>query len=74
MQLSLFLKQLLSDRVFCDYLASSNNRLGERQIVGLAKIAAFCKDRDLVEGRQGKIKELCLKEWQVGSWVNDLFL
>ncbi len=55
----------MSDREFVDYLVRSNNALGERQVIGLAKIAAFCKDQNLHELRQGEIKDQCLHEWQI---------
>ncbi len=58
----------MSDRSFVDYLTRSNNDMGERQVVGLAKIAAFCKDQNLVEHRQGEIKDKCLHEWKVGTF------
>lgn len=39
--------------------------LGERQIVNLVKIAAFCKDTNLVEPQQAELKRQCLSYWEV---------
>ncbi len=55
----------MGDREFYEYIAKSNDVMGERQIIGLAKIHAFCKDQTLHELRQGEIKSQCLEEWQV---------
>lgn len=38
---------LEADKEFFDYIVSSNNRIGENQIVGLMKIAAYCQDNTL---------------------------
>ena len=38
---------------------------GEWQIVGLAKIAAFCRDNSLHEHRQSEIRDQCLHFWKV---------
>lgn len=35
---------LTGDSNFYEYLRESNNSLGMRQVINLAKIAAFCKD------------------------------
>lgn len=56
---------LRQDDAFFKYICESNNVLGERQIIGLAKIAAFCKDRGLFEERQAEMREKCLKRWKV---------
>jgi len=50
---------------FLEYIKESNNSLGERQIIGLAKIAAFCKNEELLEVRQVDIKRECLEFWKV---------
>lgn len=39
--------------------------LGERQVVNLVKIAAFCKDTNLVESQQAELKRQCLSYWEV---------
>lgn len=54
---------LKNDRKFFDYIYESNCSIGERQIVGLLKIAAFCQDTTLTEPRQHDIKSKCLKVW-----------
>ena len=36
---------------FRQYIVDNNNLMGERQIIGLAKIAAFCKNDQLTEPR-----------------------
>lgn len=54
-----------SNRAFHNYLIESNNLLGKRQVVNLAKIAAFCKDVDLREDRQSELKKQCLEFWNV---------
>lgn len=40
-------------------------RLGERQIVNLIKIQAFCRDTSLLESRQAEIRKSCLYYWNV---------
>ena len=40
-------------------------RLGERQIVNLTKIAAFCRDTNLFEDRQADIRRQCLAYWEI---------
>jgi cap1 methyltransferase len=59
------LSLMLRDEKFTEYLKESNNALGERQVIGLAKIAAFCKDPHLREDRQAEIKEQCLDFWKI---------
>lgn len=39
--------------------------LGERQVVNLIKIAAFCKDTNLAEPQQAELKRQCLSYWEV---------
>ncbi|CAB0004345.1 unnamed protein product, partial [Nesidiocoris tenuis] len=39
--------------------------LGQRQVVNLMKIAAFCRDPNLVEARQAELRSKCLKLWDV---------
>ncbi len=53
------------DVEFLEYMVKSNNTLGERQILGLTKIAAFCKDETLLETRQPQMKKECLEYWNV---------
>ncbi len=59
------LSLMQQDAEFAAYIRESNDSLGERQVVGLAKIAAFAKDHYLREHRQAEIKEQCLDVWRV---------
>jgi cap1 methyltransferase len=43
--------------------------LGERQVVNLVKIAAFCRDTNLVEAQQADMKRQCLSYWEVPDKV-----
>lgn len=54
---------LLEDDKFYDYLKSSNEDLGKKQIVGLLKIAAYAEDKQLVETRQKEMSQECLEYW-----------
>ncbi|KAF6208213.1 hypothetical protein GE061_016665 [Apolygus lucorum] len=56
---------LMGDEQFYNYLVRSNNSLGERQVVNLIKISAFCRDHQLREDRQSDMRRLCLKSWDV---------
>lgn len=56
---------ILDDEKFTEFMAESNNSLGERQVIALSKIAAFCKDPLLREDRQEEIKNQCLHFWQI---------
>ncbi|XP_071441428.1 cap-specific mRNA (nucleoside-2'-O-)-methyltransferase 1 [Hetaerina americana] len=59
------LEIMKEDSNFLDYLTKSNNSLGERQVINLVKIAAFCKDTNLLELRQSELRTSCLKFWNV---------
>jgi len=59
------LEVLTSDSDFYNYIVSSNNSLGERQVVNLVKIAAFCRDTNLIEAQQAEMKRQCLIYWEV---------
>lgn len=58
-----------SDTEFTEYMKESNNTLGEWQIMGLAKIAAFARDQNLHELRQAEIRDQCLHFWQIPSEI-----
>ncbi|KAJ9582234.1 hypothetical protein L9F63_003363, partial [Diploptera punctata] len=60
---------LMSDSNFFDYIVHSNNSLGERQVINLVKIAAFCRDTNLVEPQQAEMKRKCLSYWEVPDKV-----
>lgn len=51
--------------LFLYFKINNFNYYHNRQIIGLAKIAAFCKDQNLFEHRQKEIREQCLKFWKV---------
>lgn len=59
------LSVLQNDEKFYNYIVESNNLIGRNQIIGLLKIAAFCKDPTLVETRQSDLKKNCLKLWDL---------
>jgi cap1 methyltransferase len=59
------LEVMQNDREFFDYIYNSNNLIGKNQIVGLMKIAAFCKDPELNEKKQSEIRKQCLKLWKL---------
>ncbi|KAK2710052.1 hypothetical protein QYM36_013652 [Artemia franciscana] len=50
---------------FFDYIYTSNVELGRRQIIGLAKIAAFARDTMLTESKQADMKKKCLEYWKI---------
>ncbi|XP_032792891.2 cap-specific mRNA (nucleoside-2'-O-)-methyltransferase 1 [Daphnia magna] len=50
---------------FYNYLVESNNALGMRQVINLAKIAAFCKDVTLREDRQSELRKQSLDFWKI---------
>ncbi|XP_058807996.1 cap-specific mRNA (nucleoside-2'-O-)-methyltransferase 1 isoform X2 [Phymastichus coffea] len=56
---------LTSDSDFFEYLKNSNEVLGQRQIIGLKKIAAYTEDKTLQEIRQKEMREECLKYWKI---------
>ena len=59
------LEMLTEDQNFYEYLVVSNNNLAMRQVVNLAKIAAFCKDVSLREDRQAELKKQSLEFWKI---------
>lgn len=58
-------KVLVGDKAFFNYIYNSNNRIGQNQIIGLVKIAAFYKDTNLYEDKQVEIRKECLSLWKV---------
>lgn len=56
---------LTGDEAFFNYLYESNNALGMRQVINLAKIAAFCKDVTQREDRQAELKKQSLDFWKI---------
>ncbi|XP_046663611.1 cap-specific mRNA (nucleoside-2'-O-)-methyltransferase 1 isoform X1 [Homalodisca vitripennis] len=59
------MEELTQDEVFYNYIVESNNVLGERQVVNLVKVAAFCRDMNLLETKQAEIRRLCLTYWNI---------
>lgn len=59
------LEVLESDERFFNYIVESNNTIGQNQIVGLLKIAAYCKDNTLNETRQDYYRTESLKIWNL---------
>ncbi|XP_050081971.1 cap-specific mRNA (nucleoside-2'-O-)-methyltransferase 1 [Anopheles aquasalis] len=53
------------DREFFEYVRNSNDQFGRNQVNALQKIAAFCRNRDLVESRQHEVKNRCLELWSL---------
>ncbi|KAJ8927721.1 hypothetical protein NQ314_019782, partial [Rhamnusium bicolor] len=53
------------DEQFYSYIIESNNSLGKRQIIGLQKLAAFCRNASLIDARQEELRRQCLKFWQI---------
>uniref|UniRef100_A0A182PVZ1 Cap-specific mRNA (nucleoside-2'-O-)-methyltransferase 1 n=1 Tax=Anopheles epiroticus TaxID=199890 RepID=A0A182PVZ1_9DIPT len=60
---------LRSDTAFHQYVCTSNNTIGRNQIAALLKIAAYCKNRDLVELRQMEVKQKCLALWKLPDGI-----
>ncbi|XP_014226750.1 cap-specific mRNA (nucleoside-2'-O-)-methyltransferase 1 isoform X1 [Trichogramma pretiosum] len=58
-------KIILKDSQFYNYLKSSNEELGKKQIVGLKKIAVYTEEKELIELRQKDVREQCLKHWEL---------
>eukprot|EP00096_Caligus_rogercresseyi_P000286 TRINITY_DN10695_c0_g1_i1.p1 TRINITY_DN10695_c0_g1~~TRINITY_DN10695_c0_g1_i1.p1 ORF type:complete len:816 (-),score=171.50 TRINITY_DN10695_c0_g1_i1:134-2581(-) len=60
---------LFHETDFIEYMQKSNNLLGDWQIVALTKIAAFAKDRNRMDTRQGQIRDESLRLWNVPDHV-----
>lgn len=56
---------LEADTEFIRYVRNSNDILGEKQIVNLLKIAAFCENATLIEPKQADMRKECLKYWKL---------
>ncbi|XP_063993658.1 cap-specific mRNA (nucleoside-2'-O-)-methyltransferase 1-like isoform X2 [Diachasmimorpha longicaudata] len=58
--------ELLQDAdSFYNYICSSNNVLGRKQVMGLLKIAAFAENRHLSEPKQTQMRKECLEYWNL---------
>lgn len=54
-----------NDLKFYNYIFSSNNTLGERQVTSLAKILEYSEDETLVEVKQQVLKKECMELWKI---------
>lgn len=59
------LERLKSDQLFFNYIVNSNNILGEKQVIHLAKIQAFTRNNELHDTRQSDFRKECLAEWKI---------
>lgn len=59
------LEVITSNKEFLSYITGCNNRLGHRQVRGLLKLAAFCRNPTLVEARQENLRSKCLAFWNI---------
>lgn len=59
------MEHLKADKEFYDYICTSNNELGFRQMVSLRKIQVFCQDTQMIETRQSDLRLRCLDLWQL---------
>ena len=50
---------------FFEYMFTSNNLIGKRQIRGLKKLAKFVKDTSLVGPDHAEVRRQCLTAWEV---------
>ncbi|XP_053950951.1 cap-specific mRNA (nucleoside-2'-O-)-methyltransferase 1 [Anastrepha ludens] len=56
-------ENIMADKTFLDYIVKSNNEIGQNQIVGLRKIAVYCRNIQLRETKQSEIRKRCLELW-----------
>lgn len=58
---------LKEDEKFFNYIYESNNTIGRNQVIGLMKIAAYCKEPTMKEQRQADFHRDSLSLWQIPS-------
>lgn len=63
---------LKQDEKFFNYIVDSNNSIGQNQIIGLMKIAAFSKDTTMRECRQSDLQRDSLKLWQIPNQIRKM--
>lgn len=63
------LELLDGDDNFFEYIFTSNQRLGQIQVIALSKIQAYCKNSNLHDPRQADMREMCLKRWKIPDEV-----
>ncbi|ENN81754.1 hypothetical protein YQE_01847, partial [Dendroctonus ponderosae] len=56
---------LKQDAAFFQYIFDSNTRIGNQQIVALKKLAAFCRNPNLIEARQDDLRSQSLEYWKL---------
>jgi cap1 methyltransferase len=66
------IEKLISENKFFEYLKKSNEVLGQRQIIGLKKIAAYAENKNLFETKQKIMREQCLKYWGLPNQARTL--
>jgi len=57
------------DTEFFDYIFTSNNSIGARQILGLKKLVTYIKNTSLVGPDQNEVRKQCLAAWGVPGTV-----
>lgn len=62
---------LIADSEFYNYIRERNNTIGSNQVMGLQKIAAYCKNGNLRESKQAAAREKCLSLWRLPKqpWI-----
>lgn len=63
---------ITNDDAFYKYITESNNKFAERQIIGLEKLATFCRNPQLIDVRQDELREKCLDYWHIPDKVKIL--
>lgn len=58
-------ENILLENEFFKYLRRSNDILGQKQIIGLKKIAYYAENKTKFETRQAEMREKCLAHWEV---------
>ncbi|PAV87689.1 hypothetical protein WR25_03728 [Diploscapter pachys] len=59
------LEHIKNDEAFCSRITQHNERLARRQTVYLQKYAAFAKNHNLYDSKQGDLREKCMEYWKV---------
>ena len=59
------LETLKRDENFFEYMLTSNNVLGARQILGLRKLITYVQNTNLVGPDQGEVRKQCLNAWHI---------
>ncbi|XP_066255913.1 cap-specific mRNA (nucleoside-2'-O-)-methyltransferase 1 [Euwallacea similis] len=59
------LQVLKADCKFFQYILQTNSSIGRKQIIALKKLAQFCRNPNLVEPRQERLRTKCLEYWKI---------